>query len=567
MPQSTWPDAGNTLPPRVERPIRNPPAWILLAVLAAGAVGTLVLAAGMTFYQDTWAFLIDRQDLSADALFQPHNEHLVVFPALIEMALIRIFGMSSALPEYVLLTVFLVVTALLLYVYMRRRVGQWAALVAIVIVFTLGPAWEVLLWPFEITFIGPILFGIAMLLALERKDHLGDLAACAFLTLAVGFSGLGICFIPAAAVAILQGERRAWLRRAYVFVVPLLLYAAWWVGWGHDAESHVTLRNIVASPRFVYDSLAWSLQSMLGLGPGYGGAPDVSWGRALLVGAVLLLGYWLVRRRPRPNLDPGLWPILAAALANWFLTAFNDFPGRDPSASRYQYAGVIFVLMIASNLMAGTRPGRRTLIVLAAVALLAIGPNLVTLNDGRNQLKAQSVLTRADTGALEIAARRVDPEFQLTAAVAGTPSLINITAAEYLEAADEHGSPAYSPEELAAAPEAGRRQADIVLSRALGLYTEVQRGEAPRSAGACVSVPAGGAAGGGVPLAPGATRIEVAPGPDAAISLRRFAVGEFPVKTEGVPGGSVMILRIPRDGSSRSWRLQVSADQAARVCR
>jgi len=529
-------------------------------------VGTLVATAGMTFYQDTWAFLIDRQELSAHSLFYPHNEHLVVFPVLIEMALIRVFGMSSATPEYVLLAIFLVATALLLYIYMQRRVGPWLALFGAVIVLTLGPAWEVLLWPFEITFIGPILFGLAMLLALERGDRPGDVAACIFLTLAIGFSGLGICFIPAAAVAVFQGQRETWYRRAYIFVIPLLLYAAWWVGWGHDAESHVTLRNILASPRFVFDSLAWSLQSMFGLAPGVGGAPDVSWGRALLIGVLLLIGYWLVKRRPRPALDPGLWPILAAAFANWFLTAFNDFPGRDPSSSRYQYAGVIFVLMIASNLMAGTRPGRRTLMVLAAVMLLAVGPNLVILEDGHDQLKPQSVLTRADTSALEIASRTVDPDFQLTEAVAGTPSLINLYAGKYLEVADRYGSPAYNPEELASAPEEGRRQADIVLSRALGLYTEVRRGATLPSAKDCVSVSGGGVAVPDVALAPGVTKIEVAPGPDAALSLRRFAVGEFPVKTEGAPGGSVMFLRIPTDGSSRPWRLHVEAEQSARVC-
>src|SRR4051794_13482797 len=164
----------------VERLSRNPPAWILLAVLAMTVVGTLAATAGMTFYQDTWAFLIDRQDLSANSLFYPHNEHLVVFPVLIEMALIRVFGMSNATPEYVLLAIFLVVTALLLYIYMQRRVGPWLALFGAVIVLTLGPAWEVLLWPFEITFIGPILFGLAMLLALERGDRPGDVAACVF---------------------------------------------------------------------------------------------------------------------------------------------------------------------------------------------------------------------------------------------------------------------------------------------------------------------------------------------------------------------------------------------------
>lgn len=550
----------------MERLSRNPPVLILFAVLALAVAGTLAVTWGMTFYQDTWGLLINRRDLSADALFLPHNEHLVVFPALLEMLLLRVFGMDSALPEYVLLALSLAATAALLFVYMRRRVGDWPALFAAIVVLTLGPAWEVLLWPFEITFIAPILFGLAMLLALERGDRRGDLAACAFLILAVGSSGLGICFIAGAAVAVLIGPRETWLRRSYVFVIPVLLYAAWWLGWGHDAESHITLRNILASPRFVADSLAWAMQSMLGLAPAVGSAPDVSWGRALLVAAGLLLGYRLLRERPKIN--PGLWPILAAAMANWFLTAFNAFPGRDPSSSRYQYAGVIFVLMIVSNLLSGVRPGKKTLVALALVMALAIGPNLVALKNGEEQLARQSMLTQADTAAIEIAARTVDEDFQLTDDVSGTPSLINIYAGEYLEAVDEYGSPAYTEEELAAAPEEGRSQADIVLSQALPLMTRDLPGTfAGRSGEGCVAVPAGGEAVPDIPLAPGATRIEVAPGPPAQLNLRRFAVEEFPVPTEDVPGGSAVLLRIPRDNSDRPWHLHVEAVQEARVCR
>jgi hypothetical protein len=551
----------------VERPLRNPPVLILVAVLVLAVVGTLAATAGMTFYQDTWGFLINRRDLSADALFLPHNEHLVVFPALLEMLVLHLFGMSSALPEYVLLALSLAATAALLFVYMRSRVGDWLALLAAIIVLTLGPAWEVLLWPFEITFIAPILFGLAMLLALERRDRAGDLAGCLFLILAVGSSGLGICFIAGAVAAVLMGPRETWLRRAYVFVIPVLLYGAWWVGWGHDAESHITLRNILASPRFVADSLAWAMQSMFGLAPAVGSAPDVSWGRALLVGAGLLLGYWLLRR-PRPQVNPGLWPVLAAAMANWFLTAFNAFPGRDPSSSRYQYAGVIFVLMIVSNLLSGVRPGRKALAALALVTALAVGPNLIGLKNGEEILEHQSMLTQADTAALEIAARTVDEDFQLTQEVAGTPSLINVYAGEYLEAVDELGSPAYTEEELAAAPEEGRKYADVILSQALPLTTDVRhRVVASGTSGVgCVAVPPGGGPMPGIPLTVGENEIEVPEGPPASLSLRRFATGEFPVPTEDAPGGSVMVLRVPPDNSDRPWYLHVEAEQPVRVC-
>src|SRR5262249_21254408 len=158
-----------------ERLSRHAPVLLLGLALVCAAAMTLILTRNFTFLQDTWEFLINRRDPSLDVLFRPHNEHLVVFPVLIEELLLRLFGVGSATPEYFVLTAFLLGTATLLYVYLQRRVDPWLALLATVVVLTLGPAWEVLLWPFEITFVGPVFFGLAMLLALEREDRGGDL--------------------------------------------------------------------------------------------------------------------------------------------------------------------------------------------------------------------------------------------------------------------------------------------------------------------------------------------------------------------------------------------------------
>jgi hypothetical protein len=551
----------------MERLNRNAPALLLGAAFAVAAAVTLVLASKMTFNADSWALLIDRRDPSVDSLLQPHNEHLILIPTLVQQLILRVFGMTSELPEYIVLIVFLLATAGLLYVYVKRRVGPWLALFAAVLVLFLGPAWEVLLWPFEITFIGPILFGLAMLLALEREDRLGDVAACAFLTASLCFSSLGIPFIAAAAVAILQGGRETWLRRAYIVAIPALLFFLWYLGWGLDAESHMSLRNVLASPRFVAESVAVAAGALVGLGTDpVSGSVDPVWGRAILVALVVVLGY---RQWRKPGFFPGLWPVAAAAAANWFLTAFNAFPGREPGASRYQYAGAIFILLILANLLKGVRVTRPALWVAAAVTVLALGPNLVVLNQGSDAMRQQAVFTRSDTAAIEIARRTIDPGFQLNPELAGTPSLVNIYAGPYLEAVDEYGSPAYSTSELRSAPEAGRRQADIILSQALPLSTDTHLGqfEAGSAAENCVAVRGGGAGPAEVTVSPGLTRIELAPGPRAAFSLRRFAVGEYPVPTEGAPGGSTTLLRIPHDAAKPPWHLHVEAQQPARVCR
>ena len=550
--------SANTLPGRMRRSERQTVLPLLCAVLAAGAAMTLLLTWKLTFWQDTFDFLILRRDITWDTVMTPHNEHIIVFPALIEQAIMRIFGLGNAHPEYILLTVSLIAAAALVFEYVRQRLDYWAGLFATILILCLGPAWEVLLWPFEIGFIGSVVFGLATFLALERNSRNWDLAACVFLILAMGFSSLGIPFAVGAAVDVFQKRRTRGLGRAYLVVVPAVFFALWYLGWGHDAESHMTLRNVFASPRFVIESIAVATGSLLGLGTNpISGETDPLWGAIILVGVVVGVVY--VQRR-RPGFLPTMWPVAAAALANWFLTAFNEAPGRAPVSSRYQYAGAIFIVLVLSNLLPRIAWTKRRLIVATAV---------VVLKENKDSLQVQTILTKADLAAIEIARPTVDPDFQLGPEVAGTPSLVNVYAGSWLEADDEYGSPAYSEAELAAAPEPGPHWADIVLSQALPLKNVITVGGYDPRGGSenCVTVKAGAPALSGVPVHSGQTRIEVPPGPEAQLSMRRFASEGFPVTLTAAPGGSVAVLHVPRDESPRPWYLHVSAEQPVRVCR
>lgn len=546
---------------------RNPATALLGGAIAASIFGLLWLTKDLTFLQDTWDLLINRRDPSVDSLLEPHNEHIIVIPAALEQLLIRVFGMSDAMPEYVIQTLVLAAAAALLYVYMRRRVGDWLALIGAVLVLFLGPAWEVLLWPFELGFAGSVLFGLAMLLALDRDDRRGDLAAAIFLLVSFGFSSVAIPFAAAAAVDVFQKRRARGWGRAWLFAVPLGVYALWYLGWGSDAETHLSLRNVLTSPRFVADSAAAAVGNLAGLSDTpLNGPADPTWGRPLLIALVVALAYAFLRGRPIPA---GFWPIAAAAATNWFLTAFNASEGRAPVSSRYQYMGAILVLLLLANLLRGVRPGRRVLAVVGAFAAIALAANMMYLRDGRDVLMIQSVFTQSDLAAIEIAERTVDPGFWLNSEIAGTTTLVNVQADKYLEAVDDYGSPAYTPAELAAAPEYGRRQADIILSQALPLSTVTGLGAYQARAGGenCVRLTAE-SADREVPLSPGPTRVELAPGPPAEFSLRRFATGEYPVPTEGAPGDSVTVVRVPRDAAPEyPWYLRVEAEQTARVCR
>jgi hypothetical protein len=546
---------------------RNLPELLLGVALLGSAVVLTVAQWDVTFFQDTWAFLIERQDFSADAFLEPHNEHIVVIPVAITKVLLEVFGMTSNTPEQVAMALTLFAVAILLFVYVRRRTNPWLALMAASLMLFLGSAWPVLLWPFQNEFTLPIVFGLAALLLLDREDSKGDVWACVMLVLGVLSGSLGICFGLAAAVEVfLKRDTRGW-GRAWIFLVPGLVYLGWYAGWGHEGGTHISVGNVLNSPAYVIEGFASALGSLAGLSNTPASGPvSLSFGAPLLVAALALIGYGLWRR---PGVSLGFWPVAAAALGYWLLAAFNAGPGREATSARYVYAGSIFILLISAELLRGVRWSRKALVVAGVVVVLAIGPNIGYLKTGGDWERKQSVLTRGDLAAMEIARRTVPDEFRLAAFEgAGTPSLTVISAGQYFEAADRWGSAAYSIEELEDAPRIGRKHADIVLSQALPLSTEVRAGEFSASGGeGCVAQEAGTVTPTSeVELGPGVTRIEIAPGPRASFSLRRFAEGEYPVEIEAAPGGSTTLLRIPRDEADNPWYLHVEASQLVRVC-
>lgn len=542
---------------------RNAPTVALAASLGAFVVLYLVLTWGFTFYQDTWEFLLNRSSFSVDSLLQPHNEHIVVAPVLAQQVLLALFGMTSALPEYLLLLALLLATAVVLFVYVRRRTGPWVAVGAATLLLFAGAAWETVLWPFEICFVGSMLFGIAMLLALEREDGKGDAWACVFLVVSLCFNSLGVAFIAAALVVVAQSPGRR-SRRAFVVIVPALLYGAWYLGYGREAGNEVTLDHALESPRYILESIGAALEAMLGLSSSAPGQPaSFQWGRILAIAAIGLAAFGQWRK---PGFHHRLWPVAAAGFTYWFLAALNHSQAREPTTSRYLYAGAAMVLLIAANLLKDVRLSRRALIAGAVVVLAAIVGNLLVYKNGAGYLENQTILTKSNLGAMQIARPTIDPHFIPPPDSAGTGSLVEVEAQKYFAAIDEYGSPAYTAEELPSAPAPGPSQADVTLSLALPIETFTQEGEYDSDAPGCVAIAAGQAGTSDVELAPGPTEIAVAPGPEATFSLRRFASGEFPVATEPVAGESTTLLRIPRDRAPQPWHLHVEAEQEVRVC-
>ena len=52
----------------------------------------------------------------------------------------------------------------LIYVYAERRVGGWLAFAAALLILFLGPAWQVIVWPFEMAWVASLAAGLGALL-------------------------------------------------------------------------------------------------------------------------------------------------------------------------------------------------------------------------------------------------------------------------------------------------------------------------------------------------------------------------------------------------------------------
>jgi hypothetical protein len=562
---------------------RNAPMVLFGLAALAASVLLLALDSALTFYQDSYAFLVRRQDLSADSLFSPHNEHIVVLPVAIYRTLIEIFGMDSAWPEQVINTALLAAAAIVLFAYVRRRVGDWLALFAAIVILFFGPGWNVLIWEFQIGFSGSMAAGVAMLLALDRRDRFGDIAACLLLVVSMAFSSVGVAFAVGAVVDVWLRRDEGVLRRAFVPGVGLVLFAAWYLGYGHEAESTLSVRSVATSPAYVFDGLAASLDSLLGLNSRPVSAEstgDISWGRPLLVALVVLVAVlWL----PRHRMTPRIWVVAAIALTFWGLAAANFVPGRDPESSRYMYMGAVLLVLLLAEIFNGVRPSNRILAVFAVATTAAVASNLVLLTDGKRYLAAQSQFARADIGALEIARDVVHPKFLLDPSFAGTPSLVDVQAGPYFEAADAHGYLGDSPAQIFEEPEHMRERADDVLVHALRLGVIPVPLNAPvpggpptiagadhplgRQQGSCLTLPGGtGEQMATLQVGPPGPVIHLSPGEPAQLGIRRFSRGDFPVVLADIAGGDSAKLRIPPDRSRVPWELGVQADQEVSVC-
>jgi hypothetical protein len=534
-----------------------------LAELLAGAAILLSGAAllhwlsRITFWRDEWGLLLHRRGWSLGTFLDPAVEHLVAIPILIYKLLLGTVGMDSPVPFQVVAVLTFLASVTLLFVYVRPRLGPWLALAAILPLLFLGPAWDDLLFPYQMTWFGSVACGIGALLCLERESRSGDLAATVLLVAGLLFSDAGLPFVAGAVVEVALSPRRR--ERAFVAVIPIALWAVWYLGWGHTAHTFVSFTNAAKLPSYVLDGLGSSISAYLGLSQPFNvtETPSLAWGRPLVV-LFAALAIWRVYRVRRPA--NRLWVTLAILLSYWSLTGLNSSVLGLPTAGRYQYLGIVGLALVASELLRGARIGRWATAGILVVALLATLSNFTRLRDAAAGLAGIAQQTRGGLAALELARDTVDPDLELDQQNSDVDYIGLLDAGSYLSAVDAYGSPAYTEADLPSAPEPARIAADKVSGAALRIHLQpAARGAAQR----CLEVDAARAPSAPVPSGGFVIRARSA-GVEAG--LRRYAKASFPLSFGTLPPGRPQLLRIPPDRSTVPWTLQLTGSGQADVC-
>jgi hypothetical protein len=571
----------------------------VLAALMALSAGLIWAWSGQeTLLGDEWgyAFRTATEPAGQYLLNPPPGKHLIAVPLLLYKLAFDGLGIHSYAPYRIAHIVLLLLCAGLFFLLARRRLGDTLALLPTAILLFLGSSWEVLAESFRSPSLVAIAAGLAMLLALERRDLRGDAAACVALALSLASHSTSFAFAAAAAVLVLSRPAPERWRRCWVFVLPIIAYAIWWSVDFETPAGPSLISRIADLPVFLGKSLGVTLLSTAGLitHSQYGGihiprAIEVLLGAALVALLAVLL---IVRARRRQPISPFALAMAAALLVFWISTGLAPGPERIANSSRYMYPDALLFLLLLCELGRDFELPRR-LSPQVAVAILAlfavsIAGNVYDLSFQERVLNNASDRFRGGLASLAVESGQVSPNFSIFQTLAGrfpaSDQVAQLNAAALAAVFADYGSPAYNLTELASRPDSVRATADLVALEASGAQLRpvaklpAAREPAPHGLTAlggswqhashgCIALQPAGEAASGVLTAPtGHLAFGAAAGPPVQLRAGRFAPGAaVPIGT--LPGGGKAELDLPTvTGSFVSWRVAIQAHQRVVAC-
>jgi hypothetical protein len=518
-------------------------AWLLFGAAAAVAVGLMLwFGRERTFSADELTWFMQSPDLDVEGAFEPHNGHLLLPTRLVYLALFETSG-TDYLPFQLLTVAMMVLTAGLLFAYLRRRVGALVALAPTVILLVFGSASAHLLRGNGFTVLAAVACGLGALIALDRGDRKGDILACALLCLGVVTYTSALAFAAGVAVSVLLRDDR-W-RRIWIVVVPITIYAAWWLwalGSATSSENRISPDNVFEFPSWAFDSLGAVLGALTGLDYIFSEAvarPVLAWL------AIIALG-WRLWRGSIPKM---LWAAFAIVATMWMMGAITQQLFTLPDNQRYLYPGAVAVLLVAAWAADGARWRRPATVVLILVTVAGVVANIIRLRDAGSAGRAETMQARAELTGIELAGDAADPAYVPIGAT--FPIAFSIgperPASTYLAATNRYGTIGYSPEEVRGLGETSKALVDERLAEALSLSLRPAQSALPsRDCGQVRSLD----------LTAGQTaRLESDRA--ATVYVRRFAERSA-VEVGRLVRGEATTLAAPADEISQPWRVTTS---------
>jgi hypothetical protein len=348
-------------------------AVFVLVEIAAFCV-YIVAARRIWFFRDDWDFLAGRS-LGMHDLLRPHGGHLVALPLIVFRVMYNVVGLRSYLPYQLLPIALHLTAAALLRVIMRRAgVDPWISTIAASLFVFFGAGSQDVIWAFQITFSGPLVFGLAQLIL---SDHDGPLDRRDGIALVFGFaallcSGVAIAMIGVVGLATLL--KRGW-RVALFQTAPLgVVYLAWYA---HYAGGAARVTDVSTLFEWLRTGIGAAFDAL-------GQVRFVGWGLAamLVVGLVLAWQQYSRDERVRRGAVPAA--MLVGAFAFLLISGVNRalFGTRFAASSRYMH--IVAALLLPSLAVAAdaiTR--RRRVFVPFVLALLLIGlpGNIAAIGD------------------------------------------------------------------------------------------------------------------------------------------------------------------------------------------
>lgn len=367
----------------------------LIAIEIAALFFFMLAARGLWFWADEWDFLAARTAGNAADLIRAHaGSHLSTLPILVYRLLWWVVGLRAYWPYQLMIVMLHLVGVSLLWLVMRRaKVRPWTATAVAVPMVLLGAGFEDIIWPFQITLVGSLVFGVGQLLladhdgAFNRRDWIGLLCGLA----AILCSAVGV--VMAIVVGFATLLRRGW-RPAFVHAVPPIgLYLVWLVtvarhDYGTAQRTHGTATASQAA-HFVNGLIGNTFRAL-------GQNPVVSVAFAILLISGLLVSFRTVGRREMRATAAASLGLLVGAVVFAVSTGVERATWAPPSQSRYLYVMVYMIVpALGIAVDALMRRGRVITIVVLVLLGATIPGNLRALTNYVEQQKGTQGLFRA----------------------------------------------------------------------------------------------------------------------------------------------------------------------------